>query len=313
MNQGKNGVIPTQQKADQVDLLVQKSEIADTRNNGLTMEIADTPNNGQLTEIADTLKNGHTEIAETPNNGQNEEDLINEAIEVVITEELDAEANSVNGEIFMEAKEAVIQGPAPPKLVLDLPKPEKTIKDYIPPHYHEYFDVFMEKEAIDLPQHRSFDHHIKLIPDAPLLIPCRAYPLSQKEEEFQNKFIDNQLKASLICKMSSPYATPVFYIKKKNGSYRPIFDYWKINAIMVKDVFPLPRIDTIIEGARGKILFSVYDLCNGYWCLQNMEESENILAFKTTRSLYALLVMPFGPTNAPACMQRFMNHIFAPL
>jgi hypothetical protein len=171
----------------------------------------------------------------------------------------------------------------------------------------------MEKEAIDLPQHWSFDHHVKLIPDAPLSIPCRLYPLSQKEEKFQNKFIDDQLEAGLIRKTSSPYATPVFYIKKKNGSYQPIFDYQKINAIMVKDVFPLPRIDTIIEGARGKILFSVYDLCNGYWCLQNTEESENILAFKTICSLYAPLVMPFSLTNTPACMQHFMNHIFAPL
>jgi hypothetical protein len=153
MNQEKNGVIPTQQKPDQVDLLVRRTEIADTHNNGLSTEIADTSKNRQLIEIADTLKNGHMEIANTPKNGQNEEDLINEAIEVVITEELDAEANSVNGEIFMEAKEAVTQGPAPPELVLNLPKPEKTIKDYIPPYYHGYLNVFMEKEAIDLPQH----------------------------------------------------------------------------------------------------------------------------------------------------------------
>jgi hypothetical protein len=117
------------------------------------MEIADTPKNGQMTEIANTLKNGHTEIADTSKNGHNEEDLINEAIEAVITKELDAEANSVNSEIFMEAKEAVMQGPAPSKLILNLLKPEKTIKDYIPPYYHGYLDVFMEKEAIDLPLH----------------------------------------------------------------------------------------------------------------------------------------------------------------
>jgi hypothetical protein len=114
MNQGKDGIIPTQQKANQVDLLVWKSEIANTLKNGQTMEIADTSKNGQIMEIADT-----------PNNGHNEEDLVNEAIEAVITEELNAEANPVNGEIFIEAKEAVTQEMAPPE-------PEKMIKDYIP-------------------------------------------------------------------------------------------------------------------------------------------------------------------------------------
>jgi len=82
---------------------------------------------------------------------------------------------------------------------------------------------------------------------------------------------------------------------------------------MVKDVFPLPRIDTIIEGMRGMVLFSVFDLCNSYWNIRNSEETEDLMAFKTTRGLYAPRVMSFGPTNAPACMQRFMNHIFQPL
>ncbi len=121
------------------------------------------------------------------------------------------------------------------------------------------------------------------------------------------------MDAGLIRESKSPYATPVFYIKKKNGSFQPIFDYRKINAITVKDTFPLPRIDTIIEGAQNKVKFSVLDLCNGYWNVYNLESSEDILAFKMTRGLYSPLVMPFGPTNAPTCMQRFMNHIFAPL
>jgi hypothetical protein len=64
---------------------------------------------------------------------------------------------------------------------------------------------------------------------------------------------------------------------------------------------------------RGMVLFSKFDLCNGYWNIRNSEETEDLMAFKTTRGLYAPRVMSFGPTNAPACMQRFMNHIFQPL
>src|SRR6266853_2205274 len=93
----KWGIIPTQEKANQVDLVIR-----------------------------------HTEIAETPNNEQTEEDLIiNEAIKVVIAEELDAEANSANSETFMEACEAVTkqQNPA---LHLDDPEPVKSLEEIIP-------------------------------------------------------------------------------------------------------------------------------------------------------------------------------------
>jgi len=58
----------------------------------------------------------------------------------------------------------------------------------------------------------------------------------------------------------SPYATPVFYNKKKDGTYRPLFDHRKLNAITVKDVRPLPRIDTIIEDIVGMVKFGAFDL-----------------------------------------------------
>jgi hypothetical protein len=61
------------------------------------------------------------------------------------------------------------------------------------------------------------------------------------------------------------------------------------------------------------VTFSKFDLCNGYWNVRNSEETEDLMAFKMTRGLYAPRVMSFGPTNAPACMQRFMNHVFQPL
>src|SRR6266851_5175963 len=242
-----------------------------------------------------------------------EEDLIvQEAIEVVITESLDIEGNPANGETFMEAREAVIKEQNP-KLHLDEPEPEKPLKEIIPQWCHEYLDVFTEKEAIDLLPHQPWDHHVNLTPDTPPSISCRTYPLSQAEEEYQTKYIQEQLDASLIQELKSPYTTPIFYIKKKNRSFCPIFNYQKINVITVKDTFPLPHIDTIIKGAQNKVKFSVLDLCNSYWNVQNSEASEDILAFKTTRGLYSPLVMPFGPTNAPAYMQHFMNHIFAPL
>jgi len=272
-----NNTIPVQDKPDQVDLVVRNAE-----------------------------------IAETLNNGHNEEDLLLESAMREEASQQAAEANMSIGETVMEARKTIMNQLNPP-LRLDEPDPEKSLKDYVPERHLGYLDVFMEKEAIPLPPHRPWDHVVTLTSDAPPSISCRVYPLSHGEEEFQVKYIKEQEDTGLIRKSKSPYSTPVFYIKKKNGSYRPIFNYRKINAITVKDVFPLPRIDTIIEGMRGMVLFSKFDLCNGYWNIRNSEETEDLMAFKTTRGLYAPRVMSFGPTNAPTCMQRFMNHIFQPL
>jgi hypothetical protein len=169
-----NSIIPTQEKADQVDLVV------------------------RCVEIAETLNNGHMEIVETPKNGQTEEDLIiHEAIEAVIIETLDAEANSSYGETIIEAKRSVMNKLSPVQW-LDEPEPEESLKNYVPERYHGYLDMFTEKEAIPLPPHRPWDHVVTLIPDAPPSISCKVYPLSCREEEFQEKYIKEQEDAGLI-------------------------------------------------------------------------------------------------------------------
>jgi hypothetical protein len=178
-----NNTIPGQDKPDQVDLVVRKSE-----------------------------------IAETLNNGHNEEDLLVESAMREEASQQAAEANTSYGETVMEARKTVVNKLSP-LLRLDEPDPEKSLKDYVPERYHEYLDIFTEKEAIPLPPHRPWDHVVTLTSDAPPSISCRVYPLSRGEEEFQAKYIKEQEDAGLIRKSKSPYSTPIFYIKKKNGSY----------------------------------------------------------------------------------------------
>ena len=110
--------------------------------------------------------------------------------------------------------------------------------------------------------------------------------------------------------MSSPYSTPIFYNKKKYSTFYPLFDYQKINTVMIKDISPLPCITTILKDMVGATLFSKFDLCKGYYNVAVEEESQDILAFKMTQGLYMPTVMPFGPTKCPAMMQKFINHIF---
>jgi hypothetical protein len=144
---------------------------------------------------------------------------------------------------------------------------------------------------------------VQLIPNTPLSLTCCPYPLSQPEQIFQDQYIKENLARGFIRESTSPYATPVFYNKKKDGTYRPFFDYQKLNTITVKDVSPLPHIDTIIEDIAGMVKFSTFDLREGYYNLRVDEQSEDLLAFKTMTGLYAPTVMPFGPTNCPAAMQ----------
>jgi len=181
-----NSTIPVQDKPDQVDLVVRNTEIAETPNNGQITEIADTPNNGQKSEIAETLNNGH-----------NKEDLLVESAMRKEASQQAAEANTSYGETVMEARKTVVNEQSP-VLQLDEPDLEKTLKDYVPERYHEYLDVFSEKEAIPLPPHRPWDHVVTLTPDAPPSISCRVYPLSHREEEFQAKYIKEQEDAGLI-------------------------------------------------------------------------------------------------------------------
>jgi len=136
-----NSTIPIQDKPDQVDLVVQNTEIAETLNNGQITEIADTPNNGHKSEIAKTLNNGH-----------NEEDLLLESAMCKEASQQAAEANTSYDETVMEARKAVINELSP-LLWLDEPDPKKSLKDYVPERYHGYLDVFTEKEAIPLPPH----------------------------------------------------------------------------------------------------------------------------------------------------------------
>jgi hypothetical protein len=168
-----NSTIPVQDKADQVDLVVRQ------------------------TEIANTLNNGHMEIADTPNNGQSEEDLILESAMCKEASQQAAEAYPSYGEHVLQARKAETKELNPP-LMLDKPEPEKSLKDMIPERYHQYLDVFSEKEAIPLPPHHPWDHVVKLVPNAPPSISCRVYPLSHAEEEFQTKYIEEQEAAGLI-------------------------------------------------------------------------------------------------------------------
>jgi hypothetical protein len=169
----------------------------------------------------------------------------------------------------------------------------------IPIEYQQHAKVFLETEATRFPPSRPWDHQIKLTNDAPTMINGKVYPLPTKLTEALNKWIDNMLERGFILLSDSSYGSPMFTVAKKDGSQRVVQDFRELNKYMVKDVTPLLDIKQAIEGLRDKILFSKFDIREGYNNIQIVPEDRWKTAFKTHHSLFEFNVMPFGLCNTP--------------
>src|SRR6266481_2127260 len=120
------------------------------------------------------------------------------------------------------------------------------LEDVVPEPYQPYRDVFSKESFNELPERRQWDHAIELLPDTQAFS-TKVYPLSPVEQKELDNFLEENLRTGWICPSKSPMASPVFFIDKKHGKLRFIQDYWKLNAVMVKNTYPLPLIPDIIN------------------------------------------------------------------
>ena len=117
----------------------------------------------------------------------------------------------------------------------------------IPKVYQWHAKVFLEVEAKCFTPSRPEDQVIKLKEGASDTMNCKVYPLTKAEWEATQKFIQENEELKYIEKSDSPWATPWFFIKKKDGSLGPIQDYRTVNAWTIQDSYLIPRIEQILE------------------------------------------------------------------
>jgi hypothetical protein len=174
----------------------------------------------------------------------------------------------------------------------------------------DYPDVFPD-ELPGMPPDRDIEFAIELQPrTAP--ISKRPYRMPPAEFAELKKQLQELLDKGFIRPSTSPWGCPALFVKKKDESLRMCVDYRPLNAMTIKNKYPLPGIDVLFDQLVGAKVFSKIDLRSGYHQIKIRASDIPKTTFSTRYGLYEFLVMSFGLTNAPAYFMYLMNSVFMP-
>ena len=173
-----------------------------------------------------------------------------------------------------------------------------------------HVDVF-EDLPDGLPPERPVDHTIPLEPGTTPIYQ-KTYKMGATELNELRAQLTSMLKKGYIQPSQSPYGAPILFVKKKDGGLRMCVDYRGLNAVTIKNRYPLPHIDELLDRLHGAQYFTKIDLQSGYYQVRMAKEDIDKTAFRCRYAHYHFLVMPFGLTNAPPTFMAMMNEYFLP-
>ncbi|GJP60978.1 hypothetical protein CLOP_g18189 [Closterium sp. NIES-67] len=182
-------------------------------------------------------------------------------------------------------------------------EPPEKIKELL----KEFQDILPDDLPNELPPYRTHQHEIVEEPGSKPTFRA-PYRLSPTELTDMKKQIEYLLAKGLIRPSTSPYGAPVLFTPKPDGSLRMCIDYRALNKQTIKNKYPIPRIDDLLDQLRGATVFSKLDLRSGYWQIRMADNSIHKTAFRTRYGSYEYLVMPFGLTNAGNVPSRNEPH-----
>jgi Reverse transcriptase (RNA-dependent DNA polymerase). len=170
------------------------------------------------------------------------------------------------------------------------------IEPALPEEFQDFEDVFSEEEAGILPENGEHDHAIDLLPGTqPPHKPL--YPLSERELQVLREYIESALEKGWIKPSKSPAGAPILFVPKKDGTMRLCVDYRGINAITIKNRYPLPLIGETLDRLSGAKIFSQLDLRDAYHRIRIRRGDEWKTAFRTRYGHYEYQVMPLRPSE----------------
>jgi hypothetical protein len=160
-----------------------------------------------------------------------------------------------------------------------------------------------------LPPVRNVAHVAPLIPGS--RPPYRKnYRMTETEKLELKKQLTELLEKGLINPSVSPFGSPVLLVKKSNGELRLVCDYRAVNRITVRNRYPLPRIDDLLDQLYGAKCFSSLDLKAGYNQIRLREEDKQSTAITTPFGHYEWAVLPQGMSNSPSIFVSIMTEVF---
>jgi RNase H-like domain found in reverse transcriptase/Reverse transcriptase (RNA-dependent DNA polymerase)/Integrase zinc binding domain/Retroviral aspartyl protease/Chromo (CHRromatin Organisation MOdifier) domain len=177
---------------------------------------------------------------------------------------------------------------------------------------NDYADVFPDDLPKGLPPKRFIEHRIKLEPGASPTF-RNHHRLSPLDMDELKEHLTDLLDHGFIRDSHSPFGAPILFAKKAGETKRRLcIDYRDLNRITIKDRYPLPRVDELLDRLFGAKFFSKFDLRSGYHQVRVATEDIQKTAFNTRYGQFEFLVMPFGLTSAPSTFMALMNHILNP-